>query len=115
MNDPTETFKQFKAYQFDKDEKYLSGLKSLQQPDSLQTRHFYYCKFIQSFDLNEFLNSQESKGKEPISEKLSFEQIMEMIKRGEDIPGIRQIPDTVYDSTKASTSSLKSIKKPWES
>ncbi|KAJ3148584.1 hypothetical protein HDU89_004682 [Geranomyces variabilis] len=43
----------------------------------------------------------------------SFQEICEMVARGDEVPGIRQIPDKLNDAP-PSTSALGPRKKPWE-
>ncbi|KAJ3255240.1 hypothetical protein HK103_006374 [Boothiomyces macroporosus] len=99
-------FERFDSYDFDKDERFQKGKASL-AGDILQIKHFYYSKYFEKFDFQEYLD-----WKKPKEQKLSFQDIMEKIQKGEEIPGIKQIPNTVHETS--SSSNINPIKKPWE-
>ena len=101
-------FDQFESYNFEKDSRYQQGLKSQSLKDSLQTRHFYFTKFYSQFDLQDFISHKQSC-------KLSFKEVLERVQKGQPIPGIKHIPDTVYkEDVEIQKPCILPIKKPWE-
>lgn len=134
-------FKQFHQHDFEADQRFQNGLKALgassngtsggDDPlsinivDSLETRHFYWTKFYSQFDLIQYKNWVLAEDPVPSSlqptppahkeKSLSFQEIMELVQKGEEVPGIKQIPDLVLTlSSEASKPKLEPIKKPWE-
>jgi hypothetical protein len=135
-----ETFKAFRDYDFDNDDRFTSGAKQLDPlvANTLQAKHFYYSTFVQSFSLDDYrswLNdgrlqdsgdsiehalpetaSEESIKQAPYS--LSFkvyiliQEIIEKVGKGETIPGIKVIPTTTH--TISTEATLKPMAKPWE-
>jgi Family of unknown function (DUF5572) len=106
-----EIYKQFDQFDFENDGNYQAGLVTINAKDSIETRHFFFSKTVCSFDLHAYL-VQKSAVKQP--KELSFGDIMEMVKAGKEIPGVRVIPDIQLGLEKASTSTLDLPKKPWE-
>jgi hypothetical protein len=145
-------FQEFRNYKFEDDLNYQNGIQKLNSKpdnsskdqvggcsktikDSLETRHFYWSKFFQSFDLNQYkewisklskvedveaacnntkANSDDVEAAPAEEKSLSFQEIIEMVQKGESVPGIRMIPDVVHSQKEPSKSSLQPIKKPWE-
>ena len=123
-------FQEFRNHNFDSDSQYQNFIlksdanDSSVVNDSLETRHSYWNKNFQPFDLDEYkewlsrLDSAELDSKIDIlniNEKtFSFQEIMDLVQKGEPVPGIRIIPDIVHSKQEASKSSLEPIKKPWE-
>ena len=132
------TFIEFSEFNFEGDQRFQTGLKALhagssrgddrsttESLDSLEARHFYWTKFYKSFDLAEYkewLLASPPKASllqsaPPVSAEktLSFQEIMELVQKGEQVPGIKDIPDVVLElSTDAAKPKLEPIKKPWE-
>ncbi|KAL1925316.1 uncharacterized protein VTP21DRAFT_199 [Calcarisporiella thermophila] len=97
----------------------------------IKAKWFYFSKFVQSFDYDAYLKWKSSEKSEQPTEgvkmtgakskekddephyPLSFHQICDMIARGEEIPGIRQIPNKLHEGT-PSKPSLQPRPKPWE-
>ncbi|KAI7876230.1 hypothetical protein K492DRAFT_151941 [Lichtheimia hyalospora FSU 10163] len=100
-----------------------------------RAKWFYYNKFIQAFD---FEGYQEWKSKDDTSEKkqveqqseddkekdskennddkppkFTFQELVEMIESGKEIPGIRQIPNKLNEGT-PSEPKMPVRRKPWE-
>lgn len=111
----TSIFGAFEKFDFENDKTYKNGLLSINQEDSLKTRHFYFTKTVGSFDLEAYILFK-SKPKQPEPKKdLTFSEIMAMVKAGKEIPGVKTIPDVQLGLGKSSTSTLNLPKKPWES
>ncbi|KAJ3320416.1 hypothetical protein HDV06_005339, partial [Boothiomyces sp. JEL0866] len=99
-------FERFDLYDFENDDRFQKGKAAL-SGNILQIKHFYYSKFQEKFDLNAYLewknksslkNTESTEDKEKEAPKLTFQEIMEKIQKGEEIPGIKQIPDTVHET-----------------
>ncbi|KAI8148617.1 hypothetical protein BJV82DRAFT_270496 [Fennellomyces sp. T-0311] len=133
-----ETFEAFRGYDFDHDDKFQSGMASIlkraqEDPSSEnevveRAKWFYYTKFVKSFDLEAFRAWNGSSGNEEKEEKkeeekkdakedaprrLTFQELVEMIETGQEIPGIRQIPNKINEGT-PSEPKLSARRKPWE-
>ncbi|KAJ3273529.1 hypothetical protein HDV01_004296, partial [Terramyces sp. JEL0728] len=101
-------FERFDEYNFETDGRFQKG-KSTLTGNAMQIKHFYYSKFFEKFDLQMYLEWKNTLAtvptEPPVIEKqedegpkLSFQDIMDKIQRGEEIPGIKQIPTTVHES-----------------
>ncbi|KAI8913250.1 hypothetical protein EDD86DRAFT_103222 [Gorgonomyces haynaldii] len=105
-----ETFESFEKYDFENDQAFQQGLTLLPKSDDpdfmLKTKHFYYSKYVAQFDLQEYKQYKQQ------PKKLSFQEIMEKVSKGEEIPGIRQIPLVLQESKAEAV--MEPIKKPWE-
>ncbi|KAJ1965206.1 hypothetical protein GGI12_000940 [Dipsacomyces acuminosporus] len=139
-SDPAKSFDAFEAYDFDHDEAFQVGLKTIPGSDDKQKleqiKWFYYTKTIQPLDHEAYLQWRESqrtsstetggKGQAEEAEEdsdgatlpgapysASFAEVVGMIMRGEEIPGIREIPDGLNESA-PSASVAKAPPKPWE-
>lgn len=125
-------FQAFEDYDFEKDEKFKSGVASLlnnkqdNEAELLEkAKLFYYTKFVASFDSNDYKNWKEvnkapnteaKKTEEENAEKpprFSFQELVDMIEKGIEIPGIKQIPN-VLNEGKPSESKMTARPKPWE-
>ncbi|KAI8393534.1 uncharacterized protein BYT42DRAFT_609322 [Radiomyces spectabilis] len=128
-------FQAFANYDFDNDGRFQSGVSAIvnQQADSNQgdvlekAKWFYYNKFIEAFDYDEYQawkagtpgasdggeEKQEQSQDDERPPRLTFQEIVQMIETGQEIPGIKQIPDTLNEGT-PSTPKLKARPKPWE-
>jgi hypothetical protein len=106
-------FKDFESFDFANNQQYLQGVKLLGM-DTLETRHFYYCKHIQHFDLAQYLEFTKvvNLGEGTTLPKLSLDEIMNKIKNKEPIPGIKQIDSKTHG--KGTEPSLLPRKKPWQ-
>ncbi|KAG2175479.1 hypothetical protein INT43_001126, partial [Umbelopsis isabellina] len=98
-----------------------------------KAKWFYYTKFITSFDYNEYqqwckdtkgnINTSDNKNASientspqelnhpPV--RLTFQEIVEKIEKGEEIPGIKQIPNKLNEAS-PSEAKLAARPKPWE-
>ncbi|KAJ3023245.1 hypothetical protein HKX48_003849 [Thoreauomyces humboldtii] len=109
-----------------------------------QAKFFYFSRFVQPIDRNGYLawikkqtavpsaislptedgsartsTEEESEpgsgpGDDAAQYPRSFQEICEMVAKGELVPGIKQIPDTLNEQA-PSASALNPRKKPWES
>ncbi|KAG5362002.1 hypothetical protein CJU90_3475 [Yarrowia sp. C11] len=50
----------------------------------------------------------------PLTKQLSYEELVDLISSGKEVPGIRQIPDTVLGHDASSAATADRPKKPWE-
>ncbi|KAJ2775221.1 hypothetical protein IWQ57_000500 [Coemansia nantahalensis] len=104
-------FAAFEAYDFDNDEEFQAGLRTLPSSAAgeplLRAKVFYYSTAVAPIDLAQY---QEWKSAQ---HSLTFAEVAGMILRGETVPGIRQIPDAVSDQP-PSTSTARAPPKPWE-
>lgn len=118
-------FKRFDSYSFDNDQTFQQGISRLSSSplDLEKAKHFYYSTCIEPFSLAEYqLWKSTTNGSPPvIAEKdfsqkpLNFADIAQMVARGEPIPGIRDIPDTVHTiDPNHKNLSMKPVPKPWE-
>ena len=57
---------EFKNYKFSDDTRYQSGLISLNQPDSMETRLFYFQKFFKSIEAKDRIAVIEEQAKQLI-------------------------------------------------
>ncbi|KAI8577095.1 hypothetical protein K450DRAFT_253619 [Umbelopsis ramanniana AG] len=100
-----------------------------------RARWFYYTKFVQAFDYTEYQqwkinrnptdNNISDKQDDPVQAKdsstddnetpkrLTFQEIVERIEKGEEIPGIKQIPNKLNEAA-PSEAKLSARPKPWE-
>jgi hypothetical protein len=135
-----EIYQAFEAYSFEQDQKYQSGAQSL-GGDSLKARHFYYSKFETPFDINKYIEWQQTSKNtdellaenalnykklnvhnhekpvvielgEKVENGLSFQEIIAKVQKGEQIAGIKEIDLQVHSL--GSKSSAQPRKKPWE-
>ncbi|CAO3644279.1 unnamed protein product [Cunninghamella blakesleeana] len=139
----TEAFLAFKKYDFDNDEKFKAGLANIlknqegSKEDILEkAKWFYYTKFVEAFDFEAYKEWKKEEGgieeekekdtkkesvytttvdgeKITVPPKFSFQEIVEMIETGKEIPGIRQIPNQLNEGT-PSQPKLSARPKPWE-
>ena len=58
-------------------------------------------------------NAEPADAPKPASTSLSLAEVMELVQRGEPVPGIRQIPNTLSEETPA-PSTMQPRPKPWE-
>ncbi|KAF0466791.1 hypothetical protein F8M41_026082 [Gigaspora margarita] len=137
-----QVFIKFEQYDFDKDQEFQAGLpsilasyqdKSQEELDKLQekAKWFYFSKVVQKFDYNEYLawksdkssvfelsnnqntSRQDVKTDDAPQYSRTFQQLAEMIRTNQPIPGIKNIPDEINRGT-PSTSIIKPRPKPWE-
>ncbi|KAI8098274.1 uncharacterized protein B0P05DRAFT_521170 [Gilbertella persicaria] len=121
-------FKAFEKYDFDNDERFKAGINSLlnnksEDQDKLlkKAKLFYYTKLIDHFEMQEY----EDWKKDPVametvpesdSEKptrFTFQELVDMIEKGIEIPGIKQIPNVLNEGT-PSEAKMTARPKPWE-
>jgi hypothetical protein len=118
----------FLTYSFEDDPKYQAGALHIGK-DSLETRRFYYDKFVSPFPIQLFQDWQAGKhAQENLDEtirppvidlgdkfscnKLSFQEIVEKVQKGQEIDGVKQIEEKIH--SKGSESAVKPRAKPWE-
>ncbi|RIB13212.1 hypothetical protein C2G38_1937123, partial [Gigaspora rosea] len=130
-------FIKFEQYDFDKDQDFQAGLPSIlasyqnnsqEELDKLQekAKWFYFSKVVQKFDYNEYLawksnkssafelsNNQNTPRQDVKTDGKTFQQLAEMIRTNQPIPGIKNIPDEINRGT-PSNSTIKPRPKPWE-
>eukprot|EP00039_Didymoeca_costata_P015069 m.251396 g.251396 ORF g.251396 m.251396 type:complete len:396 (-) comp16148_c0_seq19:2276-3463(-) len=137
-----EVFVLFENYDFESDATFLKGLSTVQQSTSkvpedkekwmLQAKAFYFSKCIAPFNLLEYLSWKTSSKKQvtksmgasvastPLEKKvdgepsLSFTEVMELVKAGKEVPGVRKVSVAVAESDTPSESKTDKPKKPWE-
>lgn len=121
------TFEDFENYDFDSDVKFQSGIASLinnkqENEDQLllKAKLFYYSKFFTPIEYDKYIKwKDENHGLEPnpaSTEKpprFTFQEIVNMIEKGIEIPGIKHIPNTINEGT-PSAAKMKARPKPWE-
>ncbi|KAI9272464.1 hypothetical protein BY458DRAFT_508870 [Sporodiniella umbellata] len=121
------TFEAFEKYDFDNDAQFQSGIASLlnnkqenEEQLLLKAKLFYYSKFFSSIDYDEYCKWKNEKkeidstvSSEEKPPRFTFQEIVDMIEKGIEIPGIRHIPTTLNDGT-PSEAKMKARPKPWE-
>ncbi|KAI8641201.1 hypothetical protein BD408DRAFT_418556 [Parasitella parasitica] len=130
-NDTTAQFEEFNQYDFDKDAQFQSGVASLlnnkQENEAdllLKAKLFYYAKVIDtSFDADAYkswkdenqepANKQESAADNDKPPRFSFQELVDMIEKGIEIPGIKQIPNILNEGA-PSKAKMMARPKPWE-
>ncbi|KAG0170581.1 hypothetical protein DFQ28_001870 [Apophysomyces sp. BC1034] len=127
-----EKFEAFSKYDFGTDERFMAGVASLQANADMLNRAkwYYYTKFVEAFDYEEYQNWKENakpptdsinEGPKDVEssedlerpKRFTFEQIVQMIETGQEIPGIKQIPNKLNESA-PSKPALTIRPKPWE-
>ncbi|KAI8337427.1 hypothetical protein BC941DRAFT_352604 [Chlamydoabsidia padenii] len=130
-----QVFLSFEQYDFDGDDRFKAGVSSImkkQEGDKDEmlekAKWFYYTKFVQSFNYDHYQQWKTNKTKSIetstttttadddqvyVPPRLTFQEIVEMIETGQEIPGIRQIPNKLSKGT-PSQPQLKARPKPWE-
>ncbi|CAO3650143.1 unnamed protein product [Mucor hiemalis] len=135
----TETISKFQAfeeYNFEKDEKFKSGVASLlnnkqdNEAELLEkAKLFYYTNSNSDLSIhsnlkaykdwkesNQIPSAKIKKTEEENAEKpprFSFQELVDMIEKGIEIPGIKQIPN-VLNEGKPSEAKMTARPKPWE-
>ncbi|KAI8374084.1 hypothetical protein EDC96DRAFT_498488 [Choanephora cucurbitarum] len=114
-------FKAFEGYDFDKDQEYTSKIASIlneNQGDQEQlirkAKLFYYTKCIDAFDIQQYEQWKQQSDKEddkPV--RFTFQELVDMIEKGIEIPGIKQIPNILNEGT-PSEAKMTARPKPWE-
>ncbi|KAI7894291.1 uncharacterized protein EV154DRAFT_499144 [Mucor mucedo] len=123
-------FEAFDQYDFDKDVQFQSGIASLlnnkqaNEAELLEkAKLFYYTKCVQGFDVEAY-TSWKSEKQEPVVEqatkeetdkppRFTFQELVDMIEKGIEIPGIKQIPNVLNEGT-PSEAKMTARPKPWE-
>ncbi|KAI8895605.1 hypothetical protein BC833DRAFT_529238 [Globomyces pollinis-pini] len=115
MDSQESKFQAFENYDFANDNQYQEGLRTLKKQDDLPLRYFYYTKFHDQFDLNNYNTWKESLINKVNDEPkaLTFNEIMELVQSGKEVPGIRTIPNICHTDGQ-SHATLIPKKKPWE-
>ncbi|KAI8877767.1 hypothetical protein K501DRAFT_259803 [Backusella circina FSU 941] len=134
-----ETFHSFEKYDFENDNQFKAGVASLlnnkqdNESDLLEkAKLFYYSKFVTPVDADAYKQWKEDKkeqkeevkteGEEEEEEeekkddkppRFTFQELVDMIEKGVEIPGIRQIPNKLNEGT-PSESKMTARPKPWE-
>lgn len=81
----------------------------------MQAKTFYFCKETGSIlNIEDYQEWKKSQTTEP-GYSNDYQKVVEMILSGKEseIPGIKQIPDTILEG-QGSTSSTSQRRKPWE-
>ncbi|KAI9033676.1 hypothetical protein CLU79DRAFT_724863 [Phycomyces nitens] len=121
--DQDATFEAFSKYDFENDTRFQSGVSSLMNryknesissDDVLErAQWFYYTKFVEPFDLEAFREWKEKQVADQAPKRFTFQELVEMIETGKEVPGIKQIPNTLNEG-KPSQPKLSVRRKPWE-
>ncbi|KAJ1643231.1 hypothetical protein J3B02_000311 [Coemansia erecta] len=114
-----EQFTSFEAYDFDSDATFQKGLDSI--PDNTnpqvldRAKLFYYSQAVEAIDQQQYtLWKQTRDDKRAFTPpSVPFAEVVRMISQGEQVPGIRRIPEKLNEQT-PSISTLKAPPKPWE-
>ncbi|KAH8550395.1 hypothetical protein BGW37DRAFT_428033 [Umbelopsis sp. PMI_123] len=124
-------FQAFNNYDFDKDDRFQAGLPSLlknqegksesERSELIQrAKWFYYTKFVTRFDYEEYQQWSKNRNSTVNSatdadapRRLTFQEIVDKIEKGEEIPGIKQIPNKLNEAP-PSEAKLSVRPKPWE-
>ncbi|OBZ89067.1 hypothetical protein A0J61_02880 [Choanephora cucurbitarum] len=109
----------FEGYDFDRDQEYTSKVASIlneNQGDQEQlikkAKLFYYTRCIDAFDIQQYEQwKQQSKDDKPV--RFTFQELVDMIEKGIEIPGIKQIPNVLNEGT-PSEAKMTARPKPWE-
>ncbi|KAI8066899.1 hypothetical protein BC940DRAFT_274648 [Gongronella butleri] len=131
----TKVFEAFEKYDFDADEKFKAGAASIIAKEGggddvlLKAKLYYYARFVEAIDFDAYQSwknedeDAQAKEKEPtttamgdtvtIPPKLTFQQVVDMIESGQEVPGIRQIPNKLNEGT-PSEAKMTVRRKPWE-
>ncbi|KAH3676389.1 hypothetical protein WICMUC_002020 [Wickerhamomyces mucosus] len=147
MEDQSQVYKEFEAFDFDNEDfqngllnVYDSFLENLNQDRDgqiheviteipadqkqrleIQAKTFYFCSqtgnILNIEDYEEWKSNLLEPKVEEITEEpeysSNYQNVVELIVNGKEVPGIKQIPDTVLEGT-SSESKLPERKKPWE-
>ncbi|KAJ1945555.1 hypothetical protein GGF37_001640 [Kickxella alabastrina] len=133
--DEQTAFKQFDAYDFNGDSQFQSGLATIpNSSNSLvieKAKIFYYSRAVSALDHKRYFawkakstdnaasvddnddNDDESNSTSKHPPSIPFAEVVGMITRGEEIPGICQIADKLNHQI-PSQSTTKAPPKPWE-
>ncbi|KAJ2883228.1 hypothetical protein IWW38_005568 [Coemansia aciculifera] len=124
--DDISVFQAFDAYDFAHDTAFQAGLQSmgLNKDDSKvleEAKIFYYSRRVAPIDIERYTAWKAATSGQATLEprqatpppSVPFAQVVDMIRRGETIPGIREIPDGINSHT-PSTSTSVAPRKPWE-
>ncbi|KAK4520806.1 Transmembrane protein 188 [Mucor velutinosus] len=129
-NDNIAKFKQFDQYDFDKDSQFQSGVASLlnnkQENEAdllLRAKLFYYTKVVDTSFNADAYKTWKNENQEPAIEqgknsddkppRFTFQELVDMIEKGIEIPGIKQIPNVLNEGT-PSKAKMTARPKPWE-
>ncbi|KAL7308567.1 hypothetical protein PS15m_011755 [Mucor circinelloides] len=130
LNDNITKFKQFDQYDFDKDSQFQSGVASLlnnkQENEAdllLRAKLFYYTKVVDTSFNADAYKTWKNENQEPVNEqrddaddkppRFTFQELVDMIEKGIEIPGIKQIPNVLNEGT-PSEAKMTARPKPWE-
>jgi Family of unknown function (DUF5572) len=118
-------FAQLDSYNWDADQEYQLGLQRILQtagPNApiddltLKSKIFYFArKFGQAADYDKYkahCSSKAQSEQDPTS-SLTYAELVDYIKNGKTVPGIKDIPDTVLTGQGTQSIAAKR-KKPWE-
>ncbi|KAJ2079806.1 hypothetical protein H4R24_003534 [Coemansia sp. RSA 988] len=139
MEYDVKSYKAFEAYDFDNDETFQAGLLTISNnydaSQLLKAKVFYYSKIATPIDLSKYkiwkssqtvdISTETTSSSEQIQNNgrypqlsgapysASFAEVVGMIMRGEEIPGVCKIPDEL-NKEPPSRSAAKAPSKPWE-
>lgn len=109
--DDEAAFQAFEQYNFNNDSTFQKGLKQLPNRDDKQVveqaKLFYYSKTISPIDSGKYREWKSNKS-------LSFAEVVGMLSRGEEIPGIKDVPDKISEEMPSISITNKAPPKPWE-
>ncbi|KAI9468590.1 hypothetical protein LPJ78_001676 [Coemansia sp. RSA 989] len=108
-------FQQFDSYDFDNDKEFQDGLQKLSEiskPDMEAAKAFYFSRKVSPIDITEY-TKWKAKQLQEAPHSLSFAEVVQMIASGQEIPGIRDIPDKL-NQEQPSESKISAPPKPWE-
>ncbi|KAJ2697507.1 hypothetical protein FB645_005899 [Coemansia sp. IMI 203386] len=113
-------FLSFEAYDFEADDTFQRGLDSIPDKHNPQVMHraklFYYSQAISPVDQERYARWKQAEDTQDqvfTPPSVPFAEVVRMISQGEQVPGIRQIPDKLNEQTPSiSTTTLPP--KPWE-
>lgn len=130
----TTTMQTTETYDFDADPDFNTGLNTLlanagttleeenkkeretgQKSDLIvKAKEFYLNRLNSRQDQKTAAEPTITYSDPPLTKQLSYEELVDLISSGKEVPGIRQIPDTVLGHDAASTQTADRPKKPWE-
>ncbi|KAK5611517.1 hypothetical protein CRENBAI_015470 [Crenichthys baileyi] len=135
-------FSRFDSYNFEADERFVDGLKTLNCRDQtglLKLKLFFYNRFVEPIDQQSYkrwislsCNHQQDQTRQshPDSnghenqvmtqtsagtetKRLSFAEVMQLVQEGKEVPGVTK-PDVHPSNQSPTPSQMQRVQKPWE-
>ncbi|XP_035996957.1 uncharacterized protein LOC105935191 [Fundulus heteroclitus] len=134
-------FSRFDSYNFEADERFADGLKTLNcrdQTELLKLKLFFYNRFVEPIDQQSYKrwislsrNQQQDQSTQshPDSNghqnqmmetpagaeanRLSFAEVMQLVQEGKEVPGVTK-PDVQPSNQSPTPSRMQRVQKPWE-